>query len=77
MQYKIINNNAEWEEFYWYNGKPKKYPTSYPCIAKIEDYDGGLCGDYKLHYVIYIPQEFESMIDAFLCGVQAEWIQIC
>ena len=70
----IIKSNDEWDKFYYYSHhgyKPKKYPKSYPCIAKKETEGGGLMGEYTAHYVLYLPENLKSKKDAFFAGVAA------
>lgn len=79
---KLIKDAVDWEKYYSYaNKKYLKYPKTYPCIAKIETEGGGLMGEYRAHYVIYIPDKLKSKNDAFVAGVMAagneKWIRVC
>ena len=76
---KIINSKEEFNKFYYYSKsgyKPKKYPTEYPCVCKIETGGGGLAGEYEAHYAVYFPKT-ESVTDAFISGLNTEWEYIC
>ena len=77
----IINNKQEFQEFYhyWNDGKykPKKYPKKYPCACKKEHVDGGLCGDYMSHYVVYFPEIEMGTKDAFILGLNTKWEYLC
>lgn len=66
MSYQIIENQEDWERFYWYadyykkEGKPIPSPKDYPCLAKMESRDGGIGGDYETHFVAYPPRPIET-----------------
>jgi hypothetical protein len=78
MQYTLINNKQEWEDFYYYSPKyiPKKYPREYPCLAEMRSEGGGLSGEYEAHYVCYFPTTQDPK-EAFLYGIGHKWEYIC
>ena len=63
-----VENKKEFEQAYWYNGKPDKYPKRYPCIVEQHHEDGGLGGSYVHHEIFYIPKQALPYIDWFLLG---------
>jgi hypothetical protein len=69
-----INNEKDWEDFYYYKSKPNAYPKQYPCFAKMKTEGGGIVGEYQAHYVAYPPNDNS---DAFLAGLNAKWEYIC
>lgn len=72
-----INNAKEWEDFYHYKSKPRKYPKSYPCYARKESEDCGIMGSAWYHYACYAPNSEVSPTEAFELGLGAQWELIC
>jgi len=82
----IINNKEEWEGFYWYakyyleRGEQFPYPKSYPCLATMENMDGGIGGDYMLHSVAYPPTpeqiKNKTPIELLKLCQEIKWIEL-
>ena len=56
---EIINNKKEYIEKYPYNCEPNKYPSSYPCIMKMEQHEGGLGTSYYEIELMYPTDDLD------------------
>jgi len=66
MPYEVIQNKEDWEKFfdytYYFKESKRKIPEpmKYPCLAKKESKDGGLCGDYVVYEAAYPIDEIKT-----------------
>lgn len=72
MNFVILKNDEDYQKFYYYKSPPNKKtkcPVPFPCIAEMEDIEGGICGDWMQHSYVPIPKGKDAK--AFLAGYAA------
>ena len=78
---EVIRSESQFVDYYHcvtdYEVTYRSYPTSYPCICGVDEWEDSHSRTHKDVYVIYPPKtKSVAARGAFIAGVKAYWDQL-